>query len=77
MPKLPVVQAKDLIRTIKKIGFYEHRQRGTCHLIMAHSDGRRASVPVHPGKDIPKGTLKAILNDLQISTGELIKLLKD
>lgn len=76
MPKLPVIKDKQLLRVLKKFGFYEHRQRGTSHLIMAHPDGRRASIPIHLGKDIPKGTLKGILRDLEIPTKEFIRLLK-
>lgn len=73
MPKLPTIKDRQLIRALKKLGFFEHRQRGTSHLIMAHPDGRRTSVPIHPGKDIPRGTLKGILRDLEISTEEFIK----
>jgi len=75
MPKLPIIKARQLIKTLKKLGFSEHRQRGTSHLIMVHLDGRRASIPVHPGKDIPRGTLKGILRDLEISTEEFLKSL--
>ena len=75
MPKLPVIKDRQLIKALEKLGFYKHRQRGTSHLIMAHSDGRRVAISVHPGKDIPRGTLKGILRDLEISTKEFIKLL--
>lgn len=76
MPKLPIIKSRQLIEALKKLGFFEHRQRGTNHLIMAHTDGKRASIPVHPGKDIPRGTLKGILRDLEISTEELVKTLR-
>lgn len=71
MPRLPVIKDRQLI-----LGFYEHRQRGTSHLIIVHPDGRRTSIPIHPGKDIPRGTLKGILRDLEISTEEFVKLLQ-
>jgi predicted RNA binding protein YcfA (HicA-like mRNA interferase family) len=29
--------------------------------MMRHADGRAVSVPVHPGRDMPKGTLRGIL----------------
>jgi len=75
MPKLPIVKEKQLVKALLKMGFFVHRQRGTSHLIMTHTDGRRTTIPIHPGKDIPKGTLKAILNDLEINTEELAKAL--
>ena len=76
MPKLPVVKSKDLVRALKSVGFFEHRQKSTSHLVMKHNDGRRTIVPLHLGKDIPKGTLFAIIKDIQIAKEELIKILK-
>lgn len=57
------------------LGFFEHRQRRTSHLVMKHNDGRRTVVPIHSNKDIPKGTLSAILKDIKITKDELIKVL--
>ncbi|MBU4369666.1 type II toxin-antitoxin system HicA family toxin [Patescibacteria group bacterium] len=76
MSKLPIIKCKELIKVLMKVGFFKHRQRGTSHLIMKHLDGRRASIPTHPGKDIPRGTLKGILRDMEISTKEFNKLRK-
>lgn len=76
MPKLPVLKDKQLVKALLKMGFFIHRQKGTSHLIMAHSDGRRTTVPIHPGNDIPKGTLKAILNDLKINIEEFTNTLR-
>ena len=75
MPKLPVVKSKDLVKVLRAVGFLEHRQRSTSHLVMKHNDGRRTIVPMHSNKDIPKGTLLAILKDIQITKEELIKIL--
>jgi len=76
MSRLPLIKDRQLIKALKKLGFYKHRQRGTSHLIIVHLDGRRTSIPIHPGKDIPRGTLKGILRDLEISTEEFAKLLR-
>jgi predicted RNA binding protein YcfA (HicA-like mRNA interferase family) len=76
MPKLPIIKSKIFVKTLRDLGFTEHRQRGTSHLIMKHSDGRRATIPIHPGKDIPRGTLRGILRDVEISPDEFIKALK-
>jgi predicted RNA binding protein YcfA (HicA-like mRNA interferase family) len=73
MPKLPVIKAKDLLKTLKKLGFYEYHQSGS-HVQLRHADGRRTTVPNHPSKEIRKGTLKAILDDLEISTEEFIEI---
>lgn len=75
MPKLPILNSRNLIKALKSIGFLEHRQKSTSHLVMKHHDGRRTVVPIHSNKDIPKGTLLAILRDIQITKEELIKIL--
>jgi predicted RNA binding protein YcfA (HicA-like mRNA interferase family) len=75
MPQLPSLKPKDLIQALKKLGFYEHRQHGTSHLVMVHADGRRAIIAVHSGRDIPKGTLYGILKDIKISPEDFRKLL--
>ena len=74
MPKLPVVKAKKLIKILNKLGFLKHHQVGS-HAQFKHSDGRRITIPMHPGKDISRKTLKGILLDLKISTEEFVKLL--
>lgn len=76
MPKLPVIKDRQLIRVLKRLGFFEHPERGTSHLVFKHPDGRRTTVARHQGKDIPRGTLRAIIRDLNIPMEEFIKLLK-
>ena len=76
MPKLPLVKDRELIRVLKKLGFFEHPERGTSHLVFSHKDSRRTTVSRHPGKDIPRGTLRAVLRDINISIKEFITLLK-
>lgn len=76
MPKLPVIKYRQLIRVLKGLGFFEHPERGTSHLVFKHPDGRRTIVSRHPGKDIPRGTLRAIIRDLNIPIEEFIKRIK-
>ncbi|TSC79277.1 MAG: hypothetical protein G01um101429_512 [Parcubacteria group bacterium Gr01-1014_29] len=76
MPKLPPTKVRDLIRALKKLGFLEHPERGTSHLVFSHPDGRRTVVARHYGKDIPRGTLRSILRDINISPQEFTSLRK-
>ena len=76
MPKLPIVNDKKLVSALKRMDFLLCRQRGTSHLVMKHPDGRRTVIPIHPGRDIPRGTLKAILKDIEISIKEFVENLK-
>lgn len=75
MPKLPVVKAKVLYKTLLKIGFEKHHQSGS-HIQLKHADGRRTTIPYHPSNEIRPGTLKAILDDLDITVEEFIQILK-
>lgn len=75
-PSLPSVRAKELTRALERAGFVLRRQRGS-HQLWFHPDlKKRVSVPVHTG-DVPKGTLRQILRDADLSTEELLGLLKD
>lgn len=70
-----MLKGSDLVRALHKLGFFEHRQRGTSHLILKHEDGRRAVVPIHSGSDIPRGTLAGILRDIRVTVEELERVL--
>jgi predicted RNA binding protein YcfA (HicA-like mRNA interferase family) len=73
--KLPRVDCQDLIRAIKRAGFVEERQRGSHLHLKRHSDNRRVTVPVHKGRIVPIGTLKAILRDADINVEKFRELL--
>jgi predicted RNA binding protein YcfA (HicA-like mRNA interferase family) len=72
---LPVIKDRALIQILHKLGFLEHRETGSSHVIFKHPDGRRAVVARHAGKDIPRGTLRAIIRDINISIEDFKKLL--
>ena len=75
MPKLPAIKPRDFIRVVTKLGFFRHHKSRSSHIVMAHQDGRRVVVAIHAGRDIPKGTLRAMINDLNISIDNFIDLL--
>lgn len=61
---------KDIVRILKKKGFVLDRSRGS-HQVWLHPVSRkRAVVPMH-NKDIPIGTLYAILKQAGIDKEEL------
>lgn len=75
MSKLPVVKIRELIRVLNKLGFFKHHCVGS-HAQFKHLDGRRVTIPIHYGKDVKSGTLRGILNDINISAEEFILILK-
>ena len=73
--RLPRVDCQQLIRALKHAGFEEQRQRGSHLHLRRASDSRRVTVPVHKGRTVPLGTLRAILRDSDISIDEFQDLL--
>lgn len=73
--RIPVISGGELVRALEKAGFTARRQRGS-HLHMYRStDQKRVTVPVHKGKNIPVGTLKAILKDADLTVDQLRDLI--
>jgi predicted RNA binding protein YcfA (HicA-like mRNA interferase family) len=77
MTKIPVLTARDVIRGLKKAGFLLYRQaRGSHEIWYNPVTKRRTTIPNHPGVDIPKGTLKAVLKEADISLEKFLKLIE-
>jgi len=73
--KIPIIRAGELIRALEKLGFSCTKKSKGSHFRYKHPDGRKTTVPVHKGKDISRGLLRKILRDIDITAGELRKLL--
>jgi predicted RNA binding protein YcfA (HicA-like mRNA interferase family) len=74
MSKLPVVSAKELEKILLKLGFAITRQKGS-HRFYKHSDGRYTTIPHHPGEDISRPLIRAILREIELDPDEYIRLL--
>ena len=75
MTATPVIPARKLIQVLLKLGFEEIRIRGSHHRF-AHSDGRKTTVPVHAGRNLPRGLLRKIITiDLGMEMEEFVSLL--
>ena len=73
--KMPILKPEEVIKALQKLGFFFARKSKGSHFRYKHTDGRKTTVPVHKGKDISRGLLRKILRDVDISVGELKKLL--
>ena len=74
MTQVPTLKARRLIKIVTRLGFMKVRQEGS-HVFFKHPDGRTTVVPIHAGKDIGKGLLHAILDDINVTPKEFQKLL--
>jgi len=70
MAKSPRMTGKELIKSLKKLGFAVIRIKGSHHFLQ-HKDGRCTSVPVHSKETIGPGLLNRILKDCEITNKEL------
>jgi predicted RNA binding protein YcfA (HicA-like mRNA interferase family) len=73
MSRLPPLKSKDIIRALHKIGFIEHRQRGS-HKIFK-KDKLRVTLPIH-SKDLKKGTIHSIIEQIELTLEEFLEFLK-
>ncbi len=68
--KLPAIKPKEFIKRLEKLGFVHQRTTGS-HMIYKHpGGGNRANVPFHL-KEIPRGTLSAILRESGIKKEDI------
>ena len=73
--KLPLLSSRELCKLLENEGFEFIRQKGS-HRFYRHSDGRTTVVPMHSNKDIKRGLLKGILNEIRMTREEFFKKCK-
>ena len=73
--RLPAVRPREVVRALERAGWQAHRQRGS-HLSMKKEGSRHVvTVPMHQ-RDVPKGTLRGIIEDADLTVDEFIGLLR-
>jgi predicted RNA binding protein YcfA (HicA-like mRNA interferase family) len=74
--RLPSLKAREVIRALQSAGFSIVRTTGSHYRLVHQSDPtRQTTVPVHKGKDIPRGTLRAIIDQAGLTVEEFLDLL--
>ena len=75
-PKLPRINASQLLRALHRDGWEEFRQTGS-HLHLTHParPGTLVTIALHANQDIPVGTLSAILKQAGMTADDLRALL--
>lgn len=70
MPKLPRLNAKDLVKILQKRGFICVRQSGS-HMIYKNKEGIRVTLPFHGSKILHPKIIKQVISDLKLKLEEL------
>ena len=74
MPKLPVVDGRQMIRALQRAGFVVDSQESS-HVTMFNPVSRRhTTVPVHAARDMKTGTVRNVLRQAGLSVEEFREL---
>jgi len=75
MSELPSLKPIDVIRKLRKAGFmFDRHAKGSHEIWYNPTTHRRTVVPNHPRRDIPKGTLRAIIKEAGLTIEEFSRL---
>ena len=75
MTSLPSFKPREVIQKLRKAGFvFDRHAKGSHEIWFNPNTRRRTVIPNHPGKDISKGTLKAIIDQAGFNVKEFINL---
>jgi len=71
MGRLPVLKPAEVASILENLGFVQVRQKGS-HKQYRHEDGRRTTIPFHPGRDISPILLRKIAKDIGMTIEEFL-----
>ena len=76
MPKkVPRISGDDAVRAFKKSGFYLDRICGSHHILKSDTTRFRLSIPVHSGKTVGVGLLRAQIRKAGLTVEQFTELL--
>jgi len=70
MTRLAAVNFKTMEKVLLRLGFEPVRQKGS-HVFYRHPDGRRTTLPHHPGRDLARPLLREILREIELTSEQL------
>ena len=75
MTSFPSLKPGEVIHKLRKAGFvFDRHAKGSHEIWYNPRTHRRTVIPNHPGRDIPKGTLRAIVEQSGLRIEEFIGL---
>jgi len=76
MPKLPVLSAKEVITVLTKLGYEFDHQKGS-HIVLRRIEPPHRRIAIPNYKELPRGTLKAIIRESGLTTEQFLALLAE
>jgi predicted RNA binding protein YcfA (HicA-like mRNA interferase family) len=74
MPEVPVLRPKEVIRTLRKLGWEVARQRGSHIILTKEGNIASLSIPNHP--EVARGTLRSLISRAGLTVDEFINAIK-
>lgn len=75
MTNLPSLKPNEVIHKLRKAGFiFDRHAKGSHEIWHNPATHRRTVIPNHPGKDISKGTLRAIIREAGLTVEDFNRL---
>lgn len=72
MPPLPLLKVRVVLKVLQAHGFEVVAQRGKgSHRFMQNADGRTTTVSGNLGDDMPRGTLRKVMRDADLTVDDL------
>ena len=75
MPRLPVITGKDAVKVFTKFGYVIVKISSSHYNMKKEGNPIRISVPVHAGKTLRPGTLRALIRSSGITKEEFCEAL--
>ncbi len=69
-----MLKPREVVAALERAGFVNRRQTGSHIVLYKEGLKRPITVPMHP-KDLPVGTLRAIIRQANLTVGEFLGLL--
>ena len=73
MSKLPRVSGEEVVAALKRVGFRVRRQHGSHIILRRDNPFAQTVVPAH--RELDRGTLRAILRQIDLGVEDFIRLL--
>ena len=73
--KIPRVPTDKVTKVLERVGFVLARQSGS-HKIYKNREGKRVTVPYHPGKILHPKVLRSILADADLTVEKFKELMR-
>ena len=73
---MPSLKARDVLRALQSAGFSIVRTSGSHYRLVHDTDAsRQATISTHKGRDLARGTLRAIIDQAGLTVDEFTDLL--